>query len=44
MIVIKYVKYMFKKVNFIRTLCEVVAAEHLNISQHIWYKNSEGIN
>ena len=42
-IVILYVKYMFKKeknFNFIR---EVVAAERFNVCLYIWCKNDESV-
>ena len=45
-IVILYVKYMFKKVKkfeFRGRICEVVETELLNISHHIWYKNHESV-
>ena len=45
-IFIFYATYMFEKVKKIELhgcICEVVAAERLNISLHIWYKNDESV-
>ena len=45
-IAILYVRYMFEKVKEFELrgrICEVAAAERLNINHHIWYKNVESV-